>query len=75
MEDRNPTFAEVQSFFNAEYNFLKKWIAVKEPNWDELLKESHNLDSKFPFKYCRERIVSTFELIEKTYMEGKCNNG
>lgn len=69
MEERNPTFQEVQSFFNAEYAFLKKWIAVKELNWDELLEESRQLDRKFTHKYFRDRIISTVDYIEKSYME------
>lgn len=88
MENRNPTFQEVQSeivkvpefeevkaFFNAEYNFLKKWMAAKEPDWDEFSKEWHDLDSKFQYKFFRERILSTFELIEKSYTERNDSNG
>jgi hypothetical protein len=75
MEERNPTFEEVQSFFNAEYAFLKKWIAVKEPDWDKLLAESRELEHKHPFKYCLDRIVSTVELIEKSYIERECSDG
>ncbi|HWT74357.1 MAG TPA: hypothetical protein VN258_06525 [Mobilitalea sp.] len=74
MEERNPTFQEVQSFFNEEYAFLKKWIAVKEPDWDKLLEESRELERKHPFKYCLDRIVSTVELIDHSYMERKCND-
>jgi hypothetical protein len=75
MENRNPTFEEVQAFFNAEYAFLKKWIAVKEPDWNALLDECREFEKKFPFKYCIDRIVSTINLIEKTYMERKDENG
>jgi len=80
-ETRNPTFAEVQAFFNAEYAFIKKWLAVKEPSWDEVLAESRDLENKHgykdedgnyhPFRYCLDRIVSTVELIERLYMEKK----
>lgn len=75
MEERNPAFTEVQSFFNAEYAFIKKWITVNEPNWDEATADFHELDSKFKHKYFHERILSSFELIEKSYMERKRDNG
>jgi hypothetical protein len=68
MEDKTPTFQEVQSFFNAEYAFIKKWLAIKEPNWDEVIAESRELERAHPFRYCLDRIVSSVELIEKSYM-------
>jgi hypothetical protein len=76
MQDtRNPTFTEVQSFFNEEYAYLKKWIAVNEPDWGEVLDECRAIEQRHPFEYCRQRLVLTTEYIEKSYMERKCNNG
>lgn len=70
-----PIPQQVKGIFADTYVFYTKWIAVKEPDWDELLRETRQLEKKYPFDLSRKMLVEVVAVIEKTYMERSKVNG
>jgi hypothetical protein len=73
-EADNPTPKDVQEIFKFTYLFYTKWIAVKEPKWDELISESHSLEQKYPYDLCRTILVELVAALETDYMERSKEN-
>lgn len=46
---QTPTPQQVKGVFSDAYLLYVKWIAVKEPDWDELLRKTRQLEKKYPF--------------------------
>ena len=74
-ELRNPNPREVQLVYKDTYIFFTKWFNVAEPNWDEIISESHDLEAKYPFELTVKILVELVGIIEKYYMERNENNG
>jgi len=73
-ESRNPSPKEVQLIYKDTYNFYLKWLAVKEPNWEEVIIDSRGIEATYPFDLCRKILVEIIAILEKSYMERKSEN-
>lgn len=69
MQTRNPSQSEVRSIFLDTYTFYTKWIAVNEPNWDELISDSRVLEHKYQCDLCNKILVELISTIEQSYIE------
>lgn len=75
-DNRNPTPEEVRLIFRDVYNFYTKWINIEnEENWSDLLNDIRDLEKKYPFDLCIKMLLETMNVIERYYMERKCDNG
>ena len=75
-DNRNPTPEEVRLIFRDVYNFYTKWSSIdNDENWSNLLNDIHEINLRYPFEYCRKKLLDTIDLIESDYMERKNPNG
>jgi hypothetical protein len=70
-----PSNEQVRLIYKDTYNYYTKWIAVKDPDWSEVMAEAHRLEAKYPFGLCRKILVELVSVIEASYMKRSENNG
>ena len=70
-----PNNEQVRLIFKDTYNFYTKWIAVKEPDWSEVMEEVYKLEAAYPFNLCRKILVEIVAIIEAKVMERSKQDG
>lgn len=70
-----PTPQQVKEIFSNVYLLYTKWIAVKEPDWDKLIDESREIETRYPYELCRKMLVEVVSVIENSYMGRSKSNG
>jgi hypothetical protein len=70
-----PDNEQVRLIFKDTYNFYFKWIAVKEPDWEEVLSEGRTLEKKYPFHLCWIILSELISTLEYHAMKGGLPNG
>lgn len=68
---RNPSQTEVRSIFSDTYTFYTKWIAVKEPDWSEVIADSRAIEQKYNCELCCKILIELIAAIETAYMQAK----
>lgn len=63
---QTPTPEQIRLIFKETYNFFTKYNNIhKDEEWEELIKKTHELYKKYPFKLCEKLLVELLEVIEK----------
>jgi hypothetical protein len=69
---RIPTQADVRSIMNEVYNvwFSKYKNATTDNDFQNAIREAHELNEKYPFELCETLIIQLILIIESYYREG-----
>lgn len=69
-----PNSEQVRFIFKDTYNLYVKYKNIQEDEeFEELVKETHELHKKYPFELCEKILVELLSVIEKYYNE--CRKG
>lgn len=74
-EESFPTEEQVRLIFRDTYNFYKKWITVREPNWNAIYTESHKIKDQYPFKICWKTLVELIAILENAWLRRENTTG